>query len=136
MKRLSLFFGFLIVCFSLSAQVLDVLNEDFDDVSLNLPDGWDNSDNTLSNPMYNWSWYSPGYGGEGKCMRFNSYSTYQGEKSALKTPVFKLDRATILRFKFKNVSGGDFSVYLSLDGGATRGNLIESGLQATTWTEK
>ena len=53
MKRLSLFFGFLIVCFSLSAQVLDVLNEDFDDVSLNLPDGWDNSDNTLSNPMYN-----------------------------------------------------------------------------------
>ena len=136
MKKFSSFFLSLLVCFSLSAQVLDVLNENFDAVSLNIPEGWDNSENTLSNSMYNWSWCSPGYGGEGKCMRFNSFATGDGEMSVLKTPVFELDRESVLRFKFKNVAAGDFSVYLSLDGGKSRGNLLESNLKATTWTEK
>ena len=136
MKR---FYLFVILCFVslfVSAQELDLLNEDFDNVTLGIPAGWDNSDNTLSNAMYNWQYYAPGYKGEGKCVRFNSYTTKLGERSALKTPVMSLNRESMLRFKFKNVDAGDFSVYLSIDGGATYTNVVEKNLRSNEWVEK
>lgn len=138
MKRFALL---IVVIFSVctnfvSAQVRDIINEDFDSLSVAIPDGWNNADNSLSNPMYNWQYYAPGYGGEGKCLRFNSYTSRSGEVSKLKTISFALNTEQVLRFKFRNPTGGDLSVYLSVDGGATNGNLLESGLQAHEWTER
>ena len=122
MKKFYLFVIFCFVSFFVSAQELDLLNENFDDITIGIPAGWDNIDNTLSNPIYNWQYYAPGYGGDGKCVRFNSYTTKVGEYSVLKTPVLSLNRESILRFKFKNADAGDFSIYLSIDGGATYTN--------------
>ena len=130
-------FGILFLCSIFGySQELDLLNENFDDVVLGIPDGWDNSDNTLSNTMYNWQYYAPGYKGEGKCMRFNSYTTGLGESSALKTPVMELNRESMLSFKFKNADAGDFSVYLSVDGGVTYTNVIEKNLRSVEWVER
>lgn len=136
MKKLFVLFFILYPFIWNYSQEVDVLNEDFDDVILGIPDGWDNSDNTLSNGSYNWQYYVPGYRGEGKCLRFNSYSTILGEWSRLKSPVFSLEREQVLRFKFKNADAGDFSVYLSIDGGKTCTNLIEGNLRSNEWVER
>ena len=137
MKKFLIFaVSFFVFVGGVSGQVLDVLNENFDEVALGIPYAWDNGDNTLSNPMYNWQNYAPGYGGEGKCMRFNSYTTRIGEYSALKTPVMELGRESMLRFRYRNGGAGDFSVYLSLDGGATYTNVVERNLRSVEWVER
>ncbi len=136
MKRFFTFVVLVLASIFVYSQELDLLNENFDNVLLSIPEGWDNSDNTLSNAMYNWQYYSPGYKGEGKCMRFNSYTTKLGERSALKTPILELNRESMLSFKFKNVGAGDFSVYLSLDGGKTYVNVIEKNLRSAEWVER
>ena len=58
MKRFYLIVVLAFVSLYVSAQELDLLNEDFDDVTLGIPTGWDNSDNTLTNTMYNWQYYA------------------------------------------------------------------------------
>lgn len=136
MKKICFLFLGLFLSFVLKGQELDILNEDFDDVVLGIPDGWNRDDYEMANPSYNWQYYSPGYGGEGKCVRFNSYTTAPGEWSRLKSPVFALTREQVFRFKFKNANGGDFSVYLSMDGGVTCTNLLESGLRSAEWVER
>ena len=83
MKKICFLFLGLFLSFVLKGQELDILNEDFDDVVLGIPDGWNRDDYEMANPSYNWQYYSPGYGGEGKCVRFNSYTTAPGEWSRL-----------------------------------------------------
>lgn len=138
MKRIALFISIFVTVFAQfgMAQSRDIIREDFDSLTIAIPVGWSNSDHTLSNPMYNWQYYAPGYGGDGKCLRFNSYTSRSGEISKLKTYSFALTTEQVLRFKFRNPTGGDLSVYLSVDGGATNGNLLESNLQAYDWTER
>ena len=138
MKRIALFLSIFVTAFAqfTLAQSRDIIREDFDSLTNAIPLGWSNSDHTLSNPMYNWQYYTPGYGDDGKCLRFNSYTSRSGEISKLKTYSFALTTEQVLRFKFRNPTGGDLSVYLSVDGGATNGNLLESNLQAYDWTER
>ena len=103
-----------------------------------IPSGWDNSEGTETNSNNKWSVQSrPGLSAyDGNYLSFNSYSSYTGNTNCLKTPAVTLTGNYRLRFMFANRGGGDFSVYLSTDGGATYPVLLESGLTASNWTEK
>lgn len=116
--------------------------ESFNSLSVNgtIPDGWDNSEGTTTSSDYKWCYnssYSTGY--DGKCIRFDSYNNSNGRTNFLKTPVmnFIQNAAMQLKFWYKNPTGGDFSVYISNDGGATYEESLATGLTgASSWTEK
>lgn len=108
-------------------------SEDFNSLSSGIPACWDNSEGTTTNDNYKWHFYASGEGG---FIYFDSYENAYGNTNFLKTPVFHSDRGLILSFKCANPDGGDYSVYVSTDGGATK-TAIATGLTGIyDWTTK
>lgn len=73
-----------------------------------------------------------------KCVRFNSYNPTSGKYDCLKTPVmnFPANKTMQLSFWYKNPAGGDFSVFISTDGGTTFTTSLATGLTGhADWTE-
>lgn len=133
---ISLILAFFISPFGLQAETY--ISENFDSESFvaGVPDGWDNSEGTTTTQTYKWNKVIPGYGGDGACLKFNSYNNFEENTNILKTPSFALvpGSPATLKFVFKNPKGGDLSVYVY---SATDGlSLLESDLKASEWTEK
>lgn len=111
--------------------------ETFNGLTSGIPDGWDNSEGTTTNESYKWTSYASGHDGRG--IRFNSYNNSNNYTNFLKTPVlsFTQNAPMQLKFWYKNPTGGDFSVYISNDGGVTYTTELATGLTgASNWTEK
>lgn len=112
--------------------------EDFNSLTAGIPVCWDNEEGTTTNDSYKWNYYASGRDGAG--LRFNSYNNSNGLTNFLKTPVLSLpsDKAMLLTFMYKNPTGGDFSVLVSTDGGASYAETpLASGLTSqSSWTEK
>ncbi|MBR6272451.1 MAG: choice-of-anchor J domain-containing protein, partial [Bacteroidales bacterium] len=116
--------------------VTDSWSENFNRLTSGIPSCWDNSDGTTTNESYRWNYYATGHEGAG--LRFNSYTNSNGNTNFLKTPAIKLpaDKLMQLTFWYKNPTGGDFSVYISTDGGNTYTTALATGLTGvTSWTE-
>ena len=114
----------------------DPFTENFNTLTAGIPICWNNSEGTITEPSYRWNYYATGE--TGACVRFNSYNASDGQTNMLKTPVLDLSGLTnpMVSFSYKNPAGGDFSVYLSTDGGATYPTAIATGLTGvTSWTE-
>ncbi|MBR0274377.1 MAG: choice-of-anchor D domain-containing protein [Bacteroidaceae bacterium] len=111
--------------------------EDFNQLTAGIPDGWDNAEGTTTNDSRKWNYYSSG-GHDGGCMRFDSYYNELGNTNCLKTPVMNgLTTEMQLSFWYKNPAGGDFSIYISNDGGATYETEIATGLTGqSSWIDK
>ncbi len=116
--------------------------ETFDDLTTNgeIPMCWNNEEGTTTNENYRWCYNSTyGTGHSGKCVRFDSFSNTSGNTNFLKTPVISLPQspAMQLRFWYKNPKGGDFSVFISTDGGQTHETALATGMtNIADWTEK
>ena len=123
--------------------------EDFEELTANnsIPDCWDNEDGTATG-TYRW-FFNTNTSGNGatngtghnnsKCVRFNSYNPSSGLYNCLKTVPLSLPTSTAMQLSFwyKNPAGGDLSVYLSTDGGATYTKELATGLTgASSWTEQ
>ena len=109
--------------------------ENFNTLTSGIPGCWDNSEGTTTDASYKWNYYATGE--TGHCLRFNSYLNSNGKTNMLKTPVLDLSQITTaqLSFSYKNPTGGDFSVFVSTDGGNTYNTAIATGLTgATNWT--
>lgn len=117
-------------------------HENFNDLTTSgeIPGCWNNNDGTTTNDTYKWCYNSSCGGGyEGKCVSFDSYSNSNGNTNFLKTPVMDLPAGKVmqLRFMYKNPAGGDFSVYISTDGGVTYTTPLATGLTGQAdWDEK
>ena len=110
--------------------------ENFNSLTAGIPTCWDNSEGTTTTESYKWNYYATGH--DGACLRFNSYSNSNNLTNFLKTVSLSLpsDQLMQLSFWYKNPTGGDFSVYISTDGGATHETALATGLTgASTWTE-
>ncbi|MBR3945990.1 MAG: fibronectin type III domain-containing protein [Bacteroidales bacterium] len=110
--------------------------ENFNSLTSGIPSCWDNSEGTTTTDSYKWNYYATGH--EGACVRFNSYNNSSYNTNMLKTVSLDLAELTSakLEFWYKNPTGGDFSVYVSTDGGATyTDNVIATGLtDVSDWT--
>lgn len=104
--------------------------ENFNSLASGIPANWNNSEGTTTTDSYKWNYYATGYDGAG--LRFNSYNNQSGIWNALKTPAMNLpaDKVMQLSFWYKNPAGGDFSVYISNDGGDTYTTALATGLTA------
>ena len=110
-----------------------------------IPNCWDNSEGTTTNASYKWSYNTKTSGNgmasnghEGSCVVFDSYNNSSNNTNFLKTVSLSLpsDQLMQLSFWYKNPTGGDFSVYISTDGGATHETALATGLTGvSTWTE-
>lgn len=109
-------------------------SEDFTGLtSGSIPAGWDNSEGTTTTANYKWVYYSGGHDAA-PCVRFNSYNNGSGKTNILKTPSIYVDKAAALSFWYKNPTGGDFSVYYSIDG-VKQADALATGLTgAANWT--
>ena len=110
--------------------------ENFNSLTAGIPVCWDNSEGTTTSEDYKWNYNNAGHDGAG--LRFNSYSNSNGNTNFLKTPTLSLpaDQVMQLTFWYKNPTGGDFSVYISTDGGATYTTALATGLTGvSSWTE-
>ena len=117
---------------SLMAQQ-SLLYEDFNS-STALPTTWDNSETSTTV----WK-IEKNSGYEGYSAYFNSYTAAAGNSSVLKTPVLSFTSDKMFSFVFKNIKGGDFSVYVDVygdDGVAYTRHLLDAGLVASDWTTK
>ena len=113
-----------------------------------IPDCWDNSEGTTSGASYKWCYNGSSSSNGGtvgtshdgsNCVRFESYYNNTGNTNFLKTPVLDLSSASSasLSFWYKNPYGGDFSVYISIDGGSTYTTSLVTGLTSqSTWRER
>ena len=123
----------------------ETFNELTDNYSI--PEGWDNSEGNTLMASYKW-YYNTSTSGNGatngtghdgtKCVRFNSYGNPSGQYNFLKTVplVLPAEPDMQLTFWYKNPAGGDFSVYISTDGGATHETALVTGLTGiANWTE-
>lgn len=122
--------------FSMPCDVVSMpFSQNFNSLSAagQIPTCWDNAEGTTDNDYYKWSYNA--YGHEGACVQFDSYNNYSLNDNYLKTPEIAVTETAILSFWYKNPAGGDFSVYYSLDGGATTSGEIITGLTATAWTK-
>ena len=110
-------------------------SEDFTGLTSGIPAGWDNSQGS-SSASYKWQYKNTGHS-VAPCVFFDSYNNYYGD-SYLKTPTIYVDKAATLSFWYKNPTGGDFSVYYSLDGGVTfESNVLATGLTGQSdWTQQ
>ena len=122
--------------------------EDFDDLTEvnSIPDCWNNEDGTTTNATYKWCYNTStsgngatsGTGHSGNCVRFNSYNNSGSNTNYLKTVPLSLPAspAMQLTFWYKNPTGGDFSVYISTDGGSTYTTSLATGLTGvSSWTQ-
>ena len=107
------------------------LNEGFDNITTGIPECWDNSEGSTTDASYKWNYYATG--NNGHALRFNSYSNSNGKTNYLKTPAVKVTDNIVLSFNYKNPTGGDFSVYVSKDGGTTKSPLATGLTSQTTW---
>ena len=96
-----------------------------------------------------WGYYSTpnsyGYGATNgtsydgtNCVRYNSYDNFNGTTNYLKTVPLRLPASPEMQLSFwyKNPAGGDFSVYLSTDGGDTHTTALATGLtNQQEWTQ-
>ena len=101
-----------------------------------IPAGWDNSEGTTTNDAYKWVYWGAGH--DGACIRFNSYNNQTGITNMLKTRPFAFTEGKNMQLSFwyKNPKGGDFSVYISTDGGSTYPTALATGLTGKSdWTE-
>ncbi|MBO4645831.1 MAG: choice-of-anchor J domain-containing protein, partial [Bacteroidales bacterium] len=110
-----------------------------------IPDCWNNNEGTTVSNAYMWS-YVIATSGNGatngtshdgsKCVRFDSYVNPNNCTSFLKTvPLTLPDTPMELTFWYKNPTGGDFSVYISTDGGFTHETALVTGLtDMPEWT--
>ncbi len=89
------------------------------------------------NPASSYGWGSNSGGYSGNCARFDSYLNSNGNKSKLLTQTLDLTSlsAAQLRFYYKNPTGGDFSVFISTDGGATYSTLASGLTGQSSWIE-
>ena len=102
--------------------------ENFNGLASGIPMCWNNADGTTTNDSYKWNYNASGY--DGACVRFESYYNSNGNTNMLKTPVMNLpsDKIMQLTFWYKNPAAGDFSVYISSDGGSTYTTELATGL--------
>ncbi len=115
--------------------VTDSWSENFNSLTAGIPNCWDNSEGTSSSSK--WQYYATGH--DGACLRFNSYSNSKNNTNFLKTSTlnFATGKVMQLRFWYKNPTGGDFSVYISTDGGSTYTTELATGLTgASSWTQE
>ena len=108
-------------------------HEDFNDLTSNgeIPGCWNNDEGTTTNANHKWCYNSSfGTGHEGKCVSFDSYSNPSGNTNFLKTKTMNFPTGKIMQLSFwyKNPAGGDFSVYISTDGGLTYNTSLATGL--------
>ncbi len=122
--------------------------EDFEGLTADkdIPNCWNNATGNTSD-SYKWG-YKTGSGNGStvtnghngtKCIRFESYYNSAGNYNDLKTPVmnFPAGKTMVLGFWWKNPAGGDFSVYISTDGGATYTTALKSGMTGQSgWKEE
>ena len=117
--------------------VTDSWSENFNSLTAGIPNCWDNSEGTTTAASYRWNYYATGHEGAG--LRFNSYNNTDGYTNFLKTPTlnFATGKVMQLSFWYKNPTGGDFSVYISTDGGNTYTTELATGLTgASSWTQQ
>ncbi len=110
--------------------------EDFNSLTSGIPTGWDNATGTVTNNSAKWTYYATGHDGAG--LRFNSYNNQTNLYNDLKTPPMNFPSGKVMQlvFWYKNPKGGDFSVYISNDGGATYTTALATGLTGQTdWKE-
>lgn len=111
--------------------------ENFNGLASGIPMCWDNSDGTTTNNGYKWNYNASGY--ESACVRFNSYNNSNNLTNMLKTPAmnFPSGKTMQLSFWWKNPAGGDFSVYISNDGGSTYTTSLKTGLTGqSSWKQE
>lgn len=113
-------------------------SEDFTGLTSGIPAGWDNSQGTTISAGYKWSYYNYAGHTATPCVRFDSYNNSGNNTNFLKTPAIYVDKAAALSFWYKNPTGGDFSVFYSLDGGTT---MVETPLASdltgqSAWTQE
>ncbi len=125
------------VSYRTAASLDATFEEHFTGLTSGIPTGWDNSEGTTTTDSYKWSYYNSGHDAT-PCVRFNSYNNGNGNTNFLKTPSMDFPDFTtmILSFWWKNPTGGDFSVYISTDGGATRALLKEGMTGQSTWKQE
>ena len=114
-------------------------------VAYSIPNCWDNAEGTTTINSYKWCYNTKTSGNgmasnghEGSCVVFDSYSNSNNNTNFLKTVPISLpsDQPMQLSFWYKNPTGGDFSVYISTDGGATHETALATGLTGVSaWTE-
>lgn len=119
------------VLVSTQCEVFDMpFVETFNEVTSGIPECWDNSEGTTTNEDYKWKLLNNGLEGHG--MFFDSYYNGLGNTNALKTPRINIGASAILKFYYKNPTGGDLSVYAIANGTQT---LLVGGLVDTAaWT--
>ena len=115
-------------CVSTVITMEEPFSENFNGLTTGIPACWDNSEGSTTTAEYRWNYYAGGEEGAG--LRFNSWNNSSGNTNMLKTPVLDLTALTRpqLSFYYKNPQGGDFSVFLSTDGGNTYTTPIATGL--------
>ena len=115
----------------------NMLNEDFTGLTSGIPADWDNSEGSTTSASYKWSYYNNGHDAA-PCLRFNSYMNSNNNTNFLKTPSmdFPAGKTMQLIFWWKNPTGGDFSVYISTDGGTTKTALKEGLTGQSSWKEE
>ena len=114
-----------------------MLNEDFTGLTSGIPAGWDNSEGTTTYSSYKWNYHNSGHEAA-PCLRFNSYNNSNNYTNFLMTPSrdFPEGKTMQLTFWWKNPAGGDFSVYISTDGGTTKTALKEGLTGQSTWKQE
>ena len=122
--------------------------EDFEGLTdRTIPDCWDNTEGDVESNSYRW-YYNINTSGNGatngtshdgsNCVCFNSFYPHEGKYDYLKTIPLSLpaDPAMQLKFWYKNPKGGDYSVYISTDGGITYTTPLVTGLTGvSSWTQ-
>ena len=126
-----------IVGYRIPAGINAILEEHFTNLTSGIPTGWDNSEGTTTYETYKWSYYNSGHEAV-PCLRFNSYFNSNGYTNFLKTPSMDFPENTtmILSFWWKNPTGGNFSVYISTDGGTTKTALVEGLTSQSSWKQE
>ena len=121
----------------------NAFSEDFNDLTSGIPVCWDNSEGTTTDNSYKWNYSSSG--ATGACVRFNSYNNSSANTNMLKTPVLDLTQMTAipqLSFKYKypgytysSTAVGNFSVFVSTDGGNTYTTAVLSEGHVDSWMD-
>ena len=110
--------------------------ETFNTLTNNIPQCWDNQEGSPETVYSRWSYYHDYETDEGGLV-FDSFLNEEGSFNILKTPLLDLSQVTNpqLTFSSKNPDGGDFSVYLSTNGGVSYTTPIATGLTGvSSWT--
>ncbi len=128
--------SFVTNCMTVVVTETEPFTEDFNSLTSGIPDCWNNREGSTTAESYKWNYNFNGQ--TGACVRFDSYVNSNGNTNFLKTPVLNLTAIVnpTLSFSYRNPSGGDFSVFLSTDGGLTYPTAIVTNLiSASEWTE-